>query len=171
MSFKTMLVGAAIAAALAGVSTDAHAVTVLLTRTMGQNATGLCNAMAPAQEATLRKFPLGLKNVGTTAQPIACSTPGDQGSPGNNLVRIYIFSEIQTAVDVNCTLVDGDLVQGATFYPKTVNLAAGASSFIGWTPAEFGLAHFHARDNLNCSLPAGVNMSLVAWTYDESVSR
>ena len=168
MSFKVIMICGTVAA-LAGAVPTAQATTI--TRTMGQNVTGLCNAMAPAQEATLRKFPLGLKNVGTTAQPIACSAPGDQSSAGNTLVKIYIFSEIQTAVDVKCTLVDGDLIQGAVFYPKTVNLAAGATSSISWTPAEFNLLNFHARANLNCSLPAGVNMSLMAWTYDESVAR
>ena len=170
MNFKILIVSGVIASALSAVAVPV-AQAAGLERKMGQNATGLCNAMAPAQEATLRKFPLGLKNVGTTAQPIACSMPGDARGGGNTLVAINISSELNTAVDVNCTLVDGDLVVGATFFPKSVNLAAGAKASISWTPAEFALTRFRARDNINCSLPAGVTMSLVEWTFNQDVLR
>jgi hypothetical protein len=132
---------------------------------MGQNATGLCNAMAPATEASLRKFPLGLKNVGTVSNPIACSLAGDQLLPGNTSVYVWLRNEsAPTEVTVNCIMVDGDTaITGSVSYPKSITLAVGELAPNTWLASDYGLVHFRKRSNLNCTLPPGVSMTLVGW--------
>lgn len=132
---------------------------------MGQNATGLCNAMAPATEASLRKFPLSLKNVGTVSNPIACSIPGDQLLPGATTVYVWLRNEsAPTAVTVDCIMVDGDTaITGSVSYPQSITLQPGELAPNTWNASSFGLTYFRKRSNLNCTLPPGVSMTLVGW--------
>ena len=132
---------------------------------MGQNATGLCNAMAPATEASLRKFPLSLKNVGTVSNPIACSMPGDQLAAGAHTVFVWLRNESAPGeVTVNCIMVDGDTaITGSVSYPQSITLAVGELAPNTWLASNYGLAYFRNRSNLNCTLPPGVSMTLVGW--------
>jgi hypothetical protein len=131
---------------------------------MGQNSTGLCNSMNPANEANLRKFPLGMRNLGPLVNPVACSIPGDQKLTGNIIISVQLLNEAATEQTINCILVDGDLVYGSVSYPKSITLAPGQAAPNTWDATAFGLTHFFKRSNINCTLPPQVVLSLVSWS-------
>jgi hypothetical protein len=129
----------------------------------GQNPTGICNAMSPATEATLRKNPLGIRNHGTVNNLVACSMPGDDRLDGAFTVSVWLSNETTADMTIDCILVDGDLHQGVESYPKSITLAAGGIQKLTWLVTDYGIARFRSRSNLNCSLPPKSLMGVVNW--------
>lgn len=131
---------------------------------MGQNPTGMCNAMSPATEATLRKNPLGIRNHNTVNNLIGCSLPGDDRLDGAFFVSVWFSNESTADMTIDCILVDGDLHQGVEQYPKSITIPAGGIQKISWLAPDYAIARFRSRSNINCSLPPKGLMGVVNWT-------
>jgi len=147
--------------------TDAHALN--LSRTDMQISTGLCDAVSPVQDPSLRRNPTGIQNVSNDYVMIGCSMQGDFNAPGG-LVTTYAYFRNPTAanVTVRCTLSAGSQLLGFVNSAKSVTVAPGALGSIGWSsPADFPSGNRFS--NMSCYLPPSVIAGEIVTRYLEDV--
>ena len=163
--FSPTLLAAAVLAF--GVATDAHA--VALTRTDMQISTGLCDAVSPAQDTSLRRNATGIQNVSNTYVMIGCSMQGDFNS-ATGLLSTYAYFRNPTAanVTVRCTLSAGSQLLGFVNSSKSIVVAPGGLGAISWSsPADFPAGNRFS--NMSCYLPPSVVAGEIVTRYLENV--
>ena len=163
----TPLVLAGLVLAL-GVALDAQAVT--RPRADFQISTGLCDAVSPAQDTSLRRNATGIQNVSTAYVLIGCSMQGDFNAP-SGLVTTYAYFRNPTAanVTVRCTLSAGSQALGFTTSSKSIVVGPGALGAVSWaSPADFPAARRFS--NMSCYLPPSVIAGEIVTRYLEDVA-
>ena len=157
-----------VAALLAlGATNDAHAVS--LARTDMQISTGLCDAVSPVQDTSLRRNATGIQNVANDYVLIGCSMQGDFNA-ATGLLSTYAYFRNPTAasVTVRCTLSAGSQLLGFATSSKSVVVGPGALGAISWSsPADFPATNRFS--NMSCYLPPSVIAGEVVTRYLENV--
>jgi hypothetical protein len=140
-----------------------------------QSATGMCSGTTSVGGSNLRYRPLSIDNIGSTDQFVSCGFQGDDQADGRGsqtvAVRVYNGSALSATID--CVLIDGFRSGAntvATFTNKSVDLAAGASTFVTWVPADITPAP-PAIDlpQVQCVLPGGTSLQYGYKRYLEGV--
>lgn len=153
--FKHLTItGTALAAAMLFAPSDAAAQQYI------QNASGICQGALPVFDTNLRNRPLAVSNEGTSNAFVSCAMHDRYGN-ASSLFGAWIHNNTAAAVDVSCTLISGNAVDGPTYFPKTQAYAAGTGAYILWSTADNGGANFGSQGNFSCNLPPGVELRLV----------
>jgi hypothetical protein len=159
---------AAAALGLALASTPASA--TLSTRSIMQQASGICGANNPANDVYLRRLPTGLKSAGASNISVVCSLWGDDGSTqAASAAWVYIKNEKAVGANVYCTLAMGVPEYSQVTVTRTVYVPAGATSAVFWDTTAYGTSIDKQWVNLQCALPPGWSMTEIGMTYDENV--
>ena len=148
-----------LAAGTGAFSANASAVTVF--RGKLANATALCQPALPAFDGLIRKRPLAVQNEGSSAAFVTCSFVSDEiGNQGIDQFYLFFTNTSTVAVTVSCTAVIGRQTS-ATYFPKSITLAAGATNLIVWSAADNGGVPFSPNDavNTSCQLQPGVGIN------------
>lgn len=166
--FRSLIVPFAVVAAGLAAAPDASAVNV--DRQQYHNGGSACTGALPAYEGALRKRPRAIVNEGSSAAFITCSMITEEAN-ATLPVRAYarVSNSGTAAVDVACTLINGDDFVGSVSYPQTRSVGAGSSVIFLWTP-DGGATNFDRRTiNFTCSLPPGIGVSYVGKRFSEDV--
>lgn len=165
MKQHMLTLGTALAAGLCTLALPASA--EVIPKDYFINASGNCNGALPSFEGALRKRPQAVRNEGTTSAFVSCSIPAADADDGYTLVGTYFTNSSGSGQTINCTMVDGTpaVETAAGFYPKSLVLPAGTTSFIAWSATEFALTRFNSWINFSCNLPAGTEISLIGGYY------
>jgi len=145
---------------------------------MQQNGSGACQGALPAFSGTLRARPLALQNEGNVTAFATCSPIyNDQASndEGATAVNLRLVNNGEAAVDVTCTLVDGTSNPSVevVYLPEAINLAAGATSSVSWTPLDYPAPQPDRilRPNVSCALPSGVGIAYISYFFPRQVGE
>lgn len=136
-------------------------------RTQLQTPVNNCQGALPSYEGKIRKRPLALANEGDSAAFITCALSSDDSDYGNAEVGAMLTNTTSAPVVVRCTLVDNpvywlwhpDQHPMPTYHPRSIELAAGASSLLHWNGTDLIGNAWSDNVNLTCTLPAGTEMA------------
>jgi hypothetical protein len=152
----------------------ADAATVLAK--MQQNGAGACQGALPAFAGSLRARPLALQNEGSASAFATCSpayNDYESSAEGASAFNVRLVNNGPVAVEVSCTLVDGDISPSAepVYLPDTVNVAPGATAVISWTQLDYPAPQPDSilRPNVSCALPAGVGIAYVNYYFQRQI--
>jgi hypothetical protein len=166
-SIRTSLTVAGVVLLAAGAATVSAAT---VSRTISQNAPGLCSANNPANQQYLRNLLGGLKNATTVSVSVVCSKVGDdQTVNAMNSAFVYFKNEKATSGTVTCTLAAGSPFYGQTNYTRSATIGGGGTGSIFWDTTDYGSSNHNQWVNIQCSLPAGWVMREVGSLFDENV--
>jgi len=127
-----------------------------------QNASGVCKSALPVFDGNIRSRPLALANEGTANAFVSCSML-DNWLDDVQLVSVNVRNNGASTVSASCTYISG-MATDAEFFPKTRTLAAGQSTSFVWSPMiDHNNQPFDAQVNFSCSLPPGVEISLLVF--------
>jgi hypothetical protein len=148
----------------------AHAATVQ--RSVIQSAVMACQASTPAFDASLRKKPIGVDNVGTGTAYVTCGLGGDAGgTPTSTWVGVVLRNPVPFAASVTCTLVDaGSDLNSPKYLTKSVFMPpfyAGEDLYFD-SAADNGNVAFTAPA-ISCALPAGAGVAATSRQYPEDI--
>jgi len=129
------------------------------------NAVDVCQGSLPSFEGALRKRPLAIANEGTSSSFVSCSLHVPLG-PGENVGVLALFSNRSPSNQiVSCTLVDGIAPpypnNTPVYQPKAILIEDGEYGILQWTAAGDNGGDPYDLPNLNCSLPAGIEINFV----------
>jgi hypothetical protein len=128
-----------------------------LPRTLIQVGPGACNANNPANDTNLRRYPTGLRNVGTSTVSVVCTQWGDAGNAAAaSNVTVYFRNPKSTGTYVTCTLTMGTPQYTQTAVTKQVDLPGADGAVLTWTTDDYGTNNDKQWANLQCGLPAGM---------------
>ena len=169
MITKSLLSPSLLVAGLLSLGAMSDAAAVSLPRTDMQISTGLCDAVSPAQDTSLRRNATGLQNVSSAFVLIGCSMQGDfNAATGLQATYAYFRNPTAANVTVRCTLSAGSQLLGFTTSTKSVVVAPGALGSISWgAPADF--AATQRFSNMSCYLPPSVIAGEIVTRYLENV--
>jgi len=177
VNLPVSLLGPVIVVALAGMSSDAGAVTQ--ERVFATNPAGICQSALPVFDGVIRKRPKAVANEGTSNSFITCAFPsqgpdGVTDSPDNAIALVvYLSSQSGSPQNITCTAVPG--WDSYTFIPavtKTVEAGpSSAFSAISWLPEDFGEGRTTLPTSLiaiSCNLPpsSAINDSYLYFNED-----
>lgn len=168
MNLKNTAGIAGLALALAVTAGSAFAAT--LERMPMQNATGLCDAMVPSNDAYLRRASTYIKNVAADERNVvvACSAPGDDLSTGLLQFFAYFRNDSSVTRTISCTMYAGSNYYGISTNTKQLVLAPGEVYFLAWVPTtDFPASAF--QGNLQCTLPRSTSIHEVGYRYREGI--
>src|SRR5690606_3473208 len=135
------------------------------------NATGICNGSLPSYEGALRKRPTGIANEGGSNAFVGCSMTGDTWNAGTSGVFAYFVNRGTQAATINCTFVDGVAAEfgiyPAQYHPGSIEAGAGEAGVMEFSAAEG--ERFTSLSNINCTLPPGTEINMLAYIYREDV--
>jgi hypothetical protein len=136
------------------------------------NATAFCQGALPVFDVQIRKRPLGVNNEGDSPAFVSCSIPYPHNAVTVSDAVLHLSNRTDTAVVVNCTLVDGVApglpFAAAMYYPKSIILAANSSDPMIWLPGEYELETFGRWQNYSCSLPPGIEINMAGYDFTEA---
>lgn len=165
----------AIALTMAG-SIAYPALAVEVARQDFQGAAGMCKGATPAYNDALRIAPLGMANESAAAVFITCNFQGDDtqnSTRGAQRVSVSFVNNSTSSRTVACTLVNGfqsGSTTVATYTPKSIVIAAGATASIAWVPGDIAGAPTQIKlPALSCNVPAGTTLQFTAKQYNEDV--
>jgi hypothetical protein len=129
------------------------------------NAVDVCQGSLPSFEGALRKRPLAIANEGTSSSFVSCSLQVPIG-PEDMVGVLTLFSNRSASNQiVSCTLVDGIALpypnNAPAYQPKAVLIEDGEYGILQWTAGGDNGGDPYDLPNLNCSLPAGVEINFV----------
>lgn len=160
MTTKHVFLTAIATAALAPLGASA----IDLLNTPITNAAGNCQTAMPVYDTDVRKRPLAVVNEGTTSAYITCSLTTDLGSLGVISYGTKLSNEGSSSKTINCTAVTGEETS-AQYYPKSVNIPAGAQAVLEWTALDNGGLVFEHPVSLSCLLPPDTGLNENWSTY------
>lgn len=135
----------------------------------------IATAASQCQPATytvtqVRVRPGSMRNESPNGIYISCSNGGDYlSSRGGYHAGVHVANNGTSTATVNCTLVDG-YTGSETPYPKSISLAAGASSEIQWDSETLkGAGQFWKVVNYSCLLQPNIQINYLYRFYDENV--
>ncbi|MEN1956907.1 hypothetical protein [Luteimonas changyuni] len=142
-----------------------------------QGAVGMCRAITQADAAGIRYRPLALANESSGIARVACSWQGDdspQTVRAAKRLAVTISNFGVVPVEVSCTLVNGHQTGAlvyASYTPKTVAIAAGASAELAWLPGDVANSKPSGidRPSVSCLLPPQAAMMHTTREYNENV--
>lgn len=154
---------------LSAVTGMAPAEAETLDRGFFQNGGSACTGALPTFEGSLRKRPKAIANEGAATAFVTCSAVANfMNSAKPYLVFVAVTNRGTAAVDLNCTLVNGDEFNGSTAFPATISLAVNALEFIQWLP-DGELEFQHDAVSISCALPPRVEINYFGQDVFEDV--
>jgi len=125
---------------------------------VSSNAVDKCQAFTPGVTNTIRNRVIGAENVGANPIAVACvfelSELYGAGTPIVDTVALYLRNGNLAPIDVSCSLLPGDMVDGlGTVSNSTVTVAAGANGLVSFTGPYNVLGI-----GVNCNLPPNVTI-------------
>jgi hypothetical protein len=153
-----------------GTSPQLSAATVV--RNHFSHGTANCQSALPVFDGSIRKRPMALANEGVTTSFVTCDSENiNAEDTGFHHVEIYFRNRSgNDGVAVSCTLVDG-VGQASSFLPRQSNpVFIGGTAVVYWDSADNEDANFGAPA-ISCALPAGVDITVVAFAYSEEVGN
>jgi len=134
-----------------------------------QNAGSACTGARPTYEGALRKRPLAIANEGDVPAFVTCSPTADANGANGKSALTFATNHGTTAIELNCTLVNGNELDSALYTPQTKILQPGEAAGIGWTPTLPATTFPKPGLGISCTLPPNVELSFFGYTVDEDV--
>ncbi len=143
-------------------------------RSVIQSGVMACQAATPAFDASLRKKPIGVDNIGTGTAYVTCGFTGDSGgTPQSTWVGVILRNSTPFVIGVTCTLVDaGADLNSPKYLTRTSYLPAyRAGQDLSFSSAtDNGNVAFIAPV-LSCALPAGTGVAATTRQYPEDIGN
>jgi hypothetical protein len=171
MNASRTLTAAALTAGLVAALAPANASAfTLATRTILEQAVGLCGANNPANDQYLRRLVTGLKNAGTSNVSVVCSQWGDDANAqAAQLAFANIRNDKPTGMNVYCTLTMGQPGYSQVAITKGIYVPANTTSTVSWNTSNYGTNEEQQWVNLQCALPPGYALREIGYVYDEDI--
>ncbi len=129
---------------------------------------GMCESALPVFAGTLRTRPTAISNEGTGNAFVSCSMFDRLGNT-HSIAGVWLLNRNGAAVNMSCTYVNGNIVDGTTLFPKVVSYGPGAEGYILWNKdVDNGGANFNSQANFSCNLPPGTELRIV--TFDSTTN-
>lgn len=147
-----------------------HAATVQ--RSTIQSAVMACQASTPTFDASLRKKPIGVDNVGTGTAYVTCGMTGDStGAATSTWVGVILRNPTALAYSITCTLVDaGSDLNTPVYKTKSSILPAyRTGQDLHFTSATDNGGKAFIAPAISCALPAGTGVAATTRQYPEDI--
>jgi hypothetical protein len=145
-----------VASSALAMSTNANAATQ---RAHYVTATAVCSGPLPSYDASLRRSPLGVRNVGTASVFISCSFPADFASdltsPDAFLEVLFHNFGAVGEMAVSCTSTMGNRYQGSIAEAGVFTQIGDSDGYVELPYNKVGSWGSH---NFSCVLPPGYEM-------------
>jgi len=162
--FKTALcAGTLVMAAAGGANAE------IVSHFFYQNGGNACTGALPTYEGALRKRPKAIVNQGDVPAYATCSAMSDAAIPNPNRVLALAYNRGTIPVEMSCTMVNGDEVDGANYVVSTRNLPVGQPTQFVWVPLAPKPVFQYGLVGVSCLLPPNVEIDTFAYYVDETI--
>lgn len=156
IALKAGLTALVAGSALAMPSADAAT-----TRAHYVTATAACAGPLPSYDSSLRKSPLGVRNVGTEDVFVSCSFPADFNSDATGVdsfleVLVHNFGAVGEEMAIECTSTMGNRYQGYIQEAAPFTQIADNDGYVEFPYDKVGSWGSH---NFSCILPPGYELN------------